>query len=98
MTEILGLNLAGWALVSLAATCAVVSTLLTYQEIGEVNRKLPDREQIPYFFMDPGMRRRIRVQYTHLYPGGRIDFWRRAFQTAAFGFIALAGLAGAFLS
>ena len=50
----MGLNPIAVIFSFLATSCAAMSGLLIYQEIGVVNRKLPDNEQIPYLFMYPG--------------------------------------------
>jgi hypothetical protein len=50
----IGLNIAGMIFLCLATSCLILSSLMTYQEIGEVNRKLPDDQQIPYILMYPG--------------------------------------------
>jgi len=93
----MGLPVSGLVFLSLAATCAIVSGFLVYQEIGEVNRKLSDEERIPYLFMYPGKMQKIRTQYERLYPKARVDLWRRLFQAAALVFLALTALFGGFL-
>ena len=93
----MGLNLAGVLFLCLGATCAIFSGLLTYQEVREVNRKLPDSEQIPYLFMYPGKMRRIKAEYKRLYPNGRVNLWRIVLQAAMFVFLALTAIASGFL-
>jgi hypothetical protein len=93
----MGLSLAGIVFLLLGATCAIISGLLSYQEIGEVNRKLPEAEQIPYLLMYPGKMRRIKTEYQRLYPNGRVNLWRSVFQVAMFVFLALTAIAGGFL-
>jgi hypothetical protein len=67
--------------------------LWTFREIGEVNRKLGDDQQISYLGAPLGKIARIKGEYKRLYPGGRTDFWRVAFQAIAFGFMILAAIA-----
>lgn len=93
----MGLNQTAIIFLSLGASCAAIAALLTYQEIGEVNRKLPNSEQIPYLFMYPGKMSRITDEYKHLYPNGKVNFWRSLFQAAMFVFLALTAIAGGFL-
>ena len=93
----LGLNASAIAFLSLSATCAVVATVLTYQEIGEVNRQLPAEGQIRYLFMYPGKMTRIRAEYRRFYPRGRVDLWRLMFQWAMFGFLGLTAISAGFL-
>jgi hypothetical protein len=89
----MGLNLTGIVFLSLAVSCGIVSALLAYQQIGEVNRKLHDDEQIPYLFMYPGKMQRINAEYRRLYPDGRVDFWCKAFEVAMFVFLGLTAVA-----
>lgn len=93
----MGLNLAGIIFLALGTTCAVLSGMLSYQEIGEINRKLPDSEQVPYLFMYPGKMRKIKVEYKRLYPDGRVNLWRSLFQAGMFVFLALTAIVGGFL-
>ncbi len=92
-----GLSITAIVFLCLGTSCAVISSLLVYQEIGEVNRKLPDEEQISYFFMYPGKMAKIKAEYKRLYPKGRVEFWRFVLQAAVFVFLALAAIAGGFL-
>jgi hypothetical protein len=73
----------------LACSCAMVSAFLLWQQIGEVNRKLPDNEQVSYWGMHPFKMAKIKREYKRLYPAGRLDLLRRIFQYAAFAFFAL---------
>jgi hypothetical protein len=84
------LGVSGMVLLSLSTSCAVISALLTSQEIGEVNRKLPDDKQISYLFMYPGKMQQIREEYRRFYPQGRVDFWAKAFEMGMFLFLACA--------
>jgi len=83
-------------LLALAASCCALSGFFLWQEIGEVNRKLSDAEQISYWGMHlsywgmhPLKMARIRKEYRRLYPSGKIDLMRRIFQYATFAFLAL---------
>ena len=91
------LNPTGLAFLALASSCAAIAGFLTYQQIGEVNRKLPDNEQISYLFMYPEKMRRLKADYKRLYPKGRVNFWRSLFQAAMFFFLALSAIASGFL-
>jgi hypothetical protein len=90
------LSVAGGAFLCVAISCAVISGFLTYQEIGQVNRKLSDHEQIAYLFMYPGKMQKITAEYKRLFPAGRVDFWRRAFQSGFFVFLALTAIFSGF--
>jgi hypothetical protein len=73
----------------LACSCAILSAFFLWQQIGEINRKLPDTEQISYWGMHPVKMARIKREYKRLYPSGRVDFLRRILQYAAFAFLVL---------
>lgn len=73
----------------LAFSCAILSSFLLWQEIGEINRKLPDAEQISYWGMHPTKMARIKREYTRLYPSGKIDLMRLIFGYAMFAFLVL---------
>src|SRR5215469_17952559 len=76
-------------LLALAASCCALSGYFLWQEIGEVNRKLSDAEQISYWGMHLLKMARIRKEYRRLYPSGKIDLMSRIFQYATFAFLAL---------
>jgi len=76
-------------LFSLAFSCAILSAFFLWQQIGEINRKLPDSEQISYWGMHPAKMAKIKREYKRLYPSGRIDLMRRALQYGAVGFVVL---------
>jgi hypothetical protein len=80
-------------LFALGASCMILSGCCLMQEIGEVNRKLPDDQQIPYWGMYSDKRAKIRGEYKRLYPHGRVHFARRAFEIAGILFFLLAILA-----
>jgi hypothetical protein len=77
-------NLPVLVILCLAGSCAMISSFLLWQEIGEVNRKTPEGEQISYWGMYPAKMARVKREYLRLYPTGRIDLMRRIFQYAAF--------------
>ena len=87
------LNAASIVFVCLAASCGLISSFLLWQEIGEVNRKLPDDQQISYFWGYPEKIRRIKKEYKRLYPNGKIERFSAAFQIAAIVFMILAAVA-----
>jgi hypothetical protein len=76
-------------LLSLACSCAILSAFLLWQQIGEINRKLPDDKQISYWGMHAVKMARIKEEYKRLYPSGKIELMRRIFQYAAFVFMVL---------
>jgi hypothetical protein len=80
-----------------ATACAAVSYYLTFREIEDVNRKLPQEAHVEYAFMHPGKMKRIRLAYKGFYPRGTTDRWRLAFQTLAFLFLGLTAVAAGFL-
>ena len=76
-------------LFSLACSCCILSGIFLLQEIGEVNRKLPDGGQISYWGMHSLKMARIKSEYRRLYPFGKVDLMRRIFQYAALAVMAL---------
>jgi hypothetical protein len=82
LRAIMGLNQRAIVFLSLAATCAIISGFLGCQEIGEVNRKLPESQQIPYLLMYPGKMREIKTEYKRLYPTGGSTFGAACFRRA----------------
>lgn len=85
----MSINLPVIVILCLAGSCAMLSSFLLWQEIGEVNRKLSDTEQISYWGMHPAKMARVKREYRRLYPAGKIDLGRRMFQYAGFGFMVL---------
>ena len=55
--------------------------ILIFREVEEVNKNLPQQEQIEYAFMYPGKMKKIRIAYERFYPSGKIDRWRLVFQS-----------------
>jgi hypothetical protein len=87
------LGLAGFIFFSLASMFGVFSSLCVFQEIAEVNRKLPDEKQISYWGWYPGKFYTVRDEFKRLYPKSRLEFWRKTFQIlmiVCMGFVAIA--------
>jgi len=61
------------AALSIAATCMISAGFALYAMIGEVNRKLPDNNQIGYLWFYWSKIKRILGEYKRLYPGGRLS-------------------------
>jgi len=55
-----------------AATCAVLGGYVMFAMIGEVNRKLPEDQQIPYLWGHYAKYQRILREYRRFYPKGRL--------------------------
>ena len=90
------LNLAAIILGALAASCLMLSGFLLTQEIGEVNRKLPDDRQISYWWIYSEKYARIKQEYKRLYPNGRIHAAMVAFQIVGFALLLLSAIAAGF--
>ncbi len=95
---VLGLPREAAVFLSLAASCSIISGLLTYLEVGEVNRRLSEDEQISYLFIRyPGQMAKIKTQYKRFYPTGRLDSWRFAMEIAALVFFGATAISAGFL-
>jgi hypothetical protein len=70
-----------------AISCMIWAGFVTFAIIGEINRKLPEKDQISYLWGYPAKSRRINDEYRRLYPTGRLLFYGRALVCAAFGFL-----------
>lgn len=90
------LNFTSIVLASLGASCLVVSGFFFVQEIGEVNRRLPEEKQISYWWMYAGKYTRIRDEYRRLYPSGRIHMFSKVFEITGFALLVLALIASGF--
>ena len=90
------LNLATIILGALGISCTVISGFLLTQEIGEVNRKLPEDQQISYWWMYAEKYSKIKKEYRRLYPNGRIHTFGVIFQVVAFALFLLAIIASGF--
>jgi hypothetical protein len=63
-------------LFAFGGTLVVVSGILFYMMIGEVNRKLPEDQQIGYFGFYPAKVFRITGEFRRLYPHSHINTLR----------------------
>jgi hypothetical protein len=59
-------------LLAASATSAVLSALAISAMIGEVNRKLPDGQQVRYLLGYPGKLSEIKRKYRAMYPDGHM--------------------------
>lgn len=73
----------------LACSCAILSSFFLWQEIGEINHKLSDAEQISYWGMHPAKMARIKQEYKRLYPSGKTDLMRLILQYSTVAFAVL---------
>lgn len=67
--------LQGFALFSVALTFILFSGFLTFAMIGEINRKMPDTEKIPYLLGHPAKYFKILREYRRLYPAGHLKLY-----------------------
>jgi hypothetical protein len=65
----------GTALFVVSVSLLLCSGFLMFAMIGEVNRKLPDQEQISYLGGHPGKYMTIIREYRRLYPEGRLTMY-----------------------
>jgi hypothetical protein len=84
------------AFLCIAGSCLLVSRCLVYQELGEVNRKLSESQQISYYWWYPGKMSTIKEHYKEFYPQGRVDFWRLVLERAGILFAMLALIGSGF--
>ena len=84
------LNISALLLILMGTSSILISSLVLSQEIGEVNRKLSNGDQISYWGMHAIKMAKIKREYKRLYPQGKLDVIRQVFQYAAFVFFALA--------
>jgi len=61
-----------WVLLSGATTLMAASALVISAIIGEVNRRLPEDQQISYLWGYPGKLTRIKEHYKQFYPNGNL--------------------------
>lgn len=90
------LNLTSIVLAALAVSCLVLSGFLLTQEIGEINRKLPEGQQISYWWMYAEKYASIKKEYRRLHPNGRIHTFVIIFQVAGFSLLLLAAFTAGF--
>ena len=60
-------------LLAVAVTLMIGSVLVISAMIGEVNRRLPDDQQVSYLWGYPGKLSDIRDQYKRFYPQGTLS-------------------------
>ena len=60
-------------LFAVGGTLIIASSFIFYVMIGEVNRKLPENQQIGYLFFYPAKVFRITREYRRLYPHSRLN-------------------------
>ena len=60
-------------LLAVAASLTIWSGLVIFAMIGEVNRRLPDEQQVSYLWGYPGKLSGIREQYKRFYPKGTLS-------------------------
>src|SRR5258706_21566 len=60
-------------LVGIGTTLAISSALVVSAMIGEVNRRLPDDQQISYLWGYPGKISGIKEKYKRFYPKGSLS-------------------------
>jgi hypothetical protein len=70
-----------------AVSCMIGAGFVTFAIIGEINRKLSEKDQISYLWSHYWKSRRIESEYRRLYPSGRLFFYGRVLTYAAFGFL-----------
>ena len=56
-----------------AVTLMIWSSLVIFAMIGEVNRRLPEDQQVSYLWGYPGKLSGIRDQYRRFYPTGTLS-------------------------
>lgn len=89
-------SIATLVLGGLAFSCLLISGLFFWQEIGEVNRKKPENEQISYFGMYPQKYARIKKEYKRLYPKGRVHTIGFIFEVVGFILLFLTAVSAGF--
>ena len=84
-------------LFGIAQVCAITGSVAVYAELSNVNRKLPDDQQISYFWWYFSKYRRVDGLYRQYYPAGRLILLRRiCFGIGAASMIAFAKILGFF--
>jgi hypothetical protein len=68
------------------------ANLVLFAMIGEINRKLPERDRISYIFGYYAKYRRIFNEYRRLYPNGRLLLWFKLLLCSGFGLLAVFAL------
>ena len=78
-------------LLAASVTFAILANLVHYIIIGEVNRKLPDGQQISYLFGYRGKYGRVIREYRRLCPNSRLDLLMKAFGLLSLVFLVAFG-------
>ena len=82
---------------SVAMTCIIGAGFILFAMIGEINRKLPDNEQISYLWGHPAAYSRIYAEYKRFYPEGRLLLLYKIVLYSGFAFLVVcAWLSGMF--
>lgn len=74
----------------------ILSLLLFTQEIGEVNRKLPEDQQISYWGMYSEKYSRVKMLYKRFYPTGRLHLLGRLVEVIGLALFIAAAVASGF--
>jgi hypothetical protein len=86
-------------LVALATTAIIASSLILYVMIGQVNRRLPEEKQIPYFFSlsypYTGKATTIEREYKRFYPRSYLHLVRIFLNVLGFALMLVAALRSA---
>jgi hypothetical protein len=91
------INAAAVVLLALAGFCFVLSGFCLFQEIAEINRKLPDDQQISYWGMYSEKYSRVKTEFKRLYPHSRLHTRGVALELAGLLFLFMAAVASGFL-
>ncbi len=75
---------------ALGIACLFYSGFVWYQQIGEVNRKLPEDQQISYLWMYAEKGSDINRRYRRFYPNGRLNLLKYGLQVAGIALCILA--------
>jgi len=76
--------------------CFIFSTVVLWQEIEAVNRKLSKEEQFSHLGMYTSKRLGIKKEYARLYPKSWLDQIQWSFEIAGFVFLLLAAVKAGF--
>jgi hypothetical protein len=82
----------------LSISCWILSGFIFTQEIGEVNRKLPEDQQISYWWMYAEKHARIKQLYKRFYPNGRLHLIGRLLEAVGIALCIAAAIASGFFS
>lgn len=70
-----------------ATSCLVSAGFVLFAMIGEVNRKLPEQNQISYLFGHSDKYSYIHKEYRRLYPKGRLLLYLKILLATGFGLL-----------